>query len=189
VASHHGCLISKMRRARMHFTAISPHALFAKIVPTKRLLAVEIRYWNISLAYSDEYLSTATIFSPKQNFIEATGVLSGNEMPNGLISEMTTIVKDLDVGGLVLISSNKGQDNEVDTRAHYMEGEMMKLCTSHGIPFCRWPPATEEDFHSESLQDAVEGYSSDEKALRLATAFSLAKYIRDVVGGWSNSFG
>eukprot|EP00613_Pedinella_sp_CCMP2098_P004791 CAMPEP_0171606026 /NCGR_PEP_ID=MMETSP0990-20121206/7525_1 /TAXON_ID=483369 /ORGANISM="non described non described, Strain CCMP2098" /LENGTH=125 /DNA_ID=CAMNT_0012168799 /DNA_START=259 /DNA_END=636 /DNA_ORIENTATION=+ len=121
--------------------------------------------------------------------IHATSLHPGHESRINL----PQLKRDLDVGAVIILTpiTKTLQDEEVKFQTSLIES-----CQKLDVPVCLWPEASTEDFESETLGDAIEGMHTDNtdgetsKGRReIAVAFALSRFIRDIVGGWSNSFG
>jgi len=152
---------------------MSPGAVFAKIVPTKRLLAIERgRLGVVSIAVSDEYLGTAFPLGTKETV------------------DLENLQRNLDIGALIIVTPLRSETTEDRT----FQRALITNCENRGIPCCLWEEASREDFNSVTLQEAIEDFPDGEVGpLKSKTgptvAFALSRFIRDVVGGWANSFG
>ena len=133
---------SASRRAVSHHRTIGlvpPATLFTRLVPTRRLLAIQYGPVDgiantsngadpgksISLAVSDEYLSAATPLPPVDHPLD-----------------FHALRRDYDIGGVLILETGvPGGHAEVTD-------DLIAACSLANIPICRWPASTANNFHN-----------------------------------------
>ena len=196
------------------FSFHTPHGLFASLIPTRRVLALE--QWasgRVTSAISDEYLGNATAL--------------GTADQGGEPSYFEGVLKELDVGGVLIIRRGGGEQASRKQEACFKE-LVAGSCAAHGLPLALWEADTAADVSAASsaaaaaaafgtvagdfsslnekapddweLLDAMDGDAWDAFLLQghtsplqppeeILTGLALGRFIGDVVGGWANTFG
>lgn len=199
------------------FSFLTPHGLFKSLVPTRRVLALEL--WangRVTSAISDEYLGNATAL--------------GTADRGGEPSYFEGVLKELDVGGVLIIERRGGGGQANETQAASFKELVAGSCATHELPLALWQSDSGADYCAAysavraaavygtvagdfsslrdkapdnwELLDAMDGDAWDAFLVQgrtsplpppppqeILTGLALSRFIGDVVGGWSNTFG
>jgi hypothetical protein len=113
---------------------VTPHQLFARITPTKRILAIEYDQKGIiSAAISDEYLGASSVY-------------------NSTSIDFERVVLDLDVGGLLLVQRN---NDSLPSNFSFDAEKKAERLTVSGITWCRWPHVNTVDQSSGIVRKRI----------------------------------
>ena len=103
---------------------VTPHKLFAMLTPTRRLMAIlPGPEGDVAYAYTDVYLGTP--------------IPGGTQKRRSF--NLSHFQRELDLGGVVLISDATCEEANIEFAA---------AATVLGLPFCRWPVASEAELIS-----------------------------------------